>query len=146
MSPKIILTASAALLGAGAALAQTAFLPGAYETTTMWADGTKDTSRHCARAGVDHTLEKRLAAMAQDPTCKVTQHAIGGGKFAIAAACDHEGVKSSYKQSGSYGSTGMTMVMSMTIQARPDQAPATSSFTAVSRRVAAVCPAGMTEE
>lgn len=146
MSPKIILLASAALLGAGAAFAQTAFLPGVYETTTTWADGAKDTSRHCARGGADHTLEKRLAAMSQDPSCKFTQRTIGGGRFAIAAACDNEGARSSYKQSGSYGPANMTMAMTMTIQPAPGQAPVTSSFTAVSRRVAAVCPADMTEE
>jgi hypothetical protein len=149
MSLKIILTASAAVVGfAGAALAQTTFLPGVYETVTTHADGAKETSRHCAKShGAENdTLERRLAAMTQDPSCKFTQRTVTGGKFAIAAACENEGVKSSYKQSGTYGPAAMTMAMTMTIQAAPGQAPVTSSFTAVSRRVAAVCPADMTEE
>ena len=149
MSPKIILIASAAGLGfAGAALAETMFLPGVYETVTTFADGAKETSRHCAKShgAQNHTLERRLAAMTQDPSCKFTQRTVAGGKFAIAAACDNEGVKSSYTQSGTYGPAAMTMAMTMTIQAAPGQAPVKSSFNAVSRRVAAVCPADMTEE
>jgi hypothetical protein len=150
MSLKIALIASAALAGAaGAALAaDTTFLPGVYETVTTFADGAKETSRHCAKShGAENdTLERRLAAMTRDPSCKFAQRAVGAGRFAIAATCANEGVTTSYKQSGTYGPANMTLAMTMTIQAAPGQAPVTSSFTAVSRRVGAVCPADMTEE
>jgi uncharacterized protein (DUF849 family) len=148
--PAVPLTAAAfaaAAVGA-AAPGATAFLPGVYETTTTHADGTKDTARHCATSkGVQNdTLEKRLAAMSQDPSCQFTQRSIGGGKFAIAANCNNEGVKSSYRQSGTYTPTAMTMNMAMTMQVAAGQKPVSMNFTAVSRRVAATCPAGMTEE
>lgn len=151
MSPKTILTASATLVGltlAGAALAETAFLPGVYETKTTHADGAKETSRHCATSkGVQNdTLEKRLAAMTQDPSCKYTQKSIGGGKYALAGSCNNEGMKSTVKQTGTYTQSSMTMNMAMTLVTAPGQKPVSTNFTSVSRRVAATCPAGMTEE
>jgi hypothetical protein len=139
---------AAASLAAPAANASTAFLPGVYETTTTHADGTKETSRHCATSkGFENdTLEKRLAAMSQDPSCKFTQRTIGSGRYAIAANCNNEGVKSSYRQTGTYTPTSMTMNMAMTMQVAAGQTPVSMNFNAVSRRVAATCPAGMTEE
>ena len=138
----------AATIRATAAPVGTAFLPGVYETTTTHADGTKDISRHCATSkGVQNdTLEKRLAAMSQDPSCKFTQRSVGGGKFAIAASCENEGVKSSYQQTGTYTPTSMTMTMGMTMQVARGQKPVSMKFTALSKRVAATCPAGMTQE
>jgi hypothetical protein len=149
--PNTLLAAVALLAAAGAASAatmQTAFLPGVYETTTTHADGTRDVSRHCATSkGVaNDTLEKRLEAMSQDKSCKFTKRSIGGGNYAIAATCDNQGARSSYTQSGSYTPTSMTMAMAMTLQAAPGQKPVSMKFNAVSRRVGATCPAGMTEE
>lgn len=151
MTAKTLLTAATALaaaFSATAALAETAFLPGVYETTTTHADGTKETSRHCATSkGIQNdTLEKRLAAMSRDPSCKFSQRSIGGGKYAVAATCNNEGVKSSYRQTGTYTPTSMTMNMAMTMQVAPGQKPVSMDFKALSRRVAATCPAGMTEE
>lgn len=151
MTAKTVFAASAVFLTAIAAvpaLAETAFLPGVYETTTTHADGTKETSRHCATSkGIQNdTLEKRLAAMSRDPSCKFTQRSIGGGKYALAATCNNEGVKSSYQQTGTYTPTSMTMNMAMTMQVAPGQKPVSMNFKALSRRVAATCPAGMTEE
>ena len=139
---------AAAAIGATGAAAGTAFLPGVYETTTTHADGTEDVSRHCATSkGIQNdTLEKRLAAMSQDSSCKFTERSVGGGKYAIAASCDNEGVKSSYRQTGTYTPTSMTMAMAMTMQVAPGQKPVSMNFTALSRRLAATCPAGMTEE
>jgi hypothetical protein len=151
MSPNIILTGCAAMIAlpaSAAVLAETAFLPGVYETTTTHADGTKETSRHCATSkGVaNDTLEKRLAAVTQDPSCKFSQQSIGSGKFAIAGSCNNDRMRSSYKQTGSYTPSSMTMNMAMTLVTAPGQTPVSMNFNAVSRRVAAVCPAGMTEE
>jgi hypothetical protein len=149
--PAFALTAASfAALGSGAIAAPgaTAFLPGLFETVTTDAEGTRKTSRSCASAQAvqTDTLEKRLAAMGQDPSCKFTQRTIGGGKYAIAASCSNEGAKSSYRQSGTYTPTSMTMNMAMTMQVAPGQKPVTYSFTSVSRRVAATCPAGMNED
>jgi|GEM_PF-5192254 len=151
MSPKTLLAGAAGLVAlncAGAALAETAFQPGVWETKTTFADTKNvETNRHCAKAAdvKRDTLEARLAAMTQNPNCKYSQKSIGGGKYAIAGTCNDAGIKSSYRQSGTYTPASMTMNMSMTI-AVPGQKPVSQSFTAVSRRVGAVCPAGMTEE
>jgi hypothetical protein len=150
MSRRTVITTSAALSALAVAaptLAATAFLPGVYETKTAYADGTKETSRHCATSkGVGNdTLEKRLAAMTNANGCTYSQKSIGGGKYAIAGTCNQDGIRSSVKQSGTYTPTSMTMNMAMTL-AMPKQKPVSMSFTAVSRRVAATCPADMTEE
>ena len=126
----------AAAIAATSAPAGTAFLPGVYETTTTHADGTKDISRHCATSkGIQNdTLEKRLAATSQGSSCKFTQRSVGGGKFAIVASCENEGVKSSYRQTGTYTPTSMNMTMAMTT-ARTIPAPQTTTNNAWDRLV-----------
>lgn len=151
MTARLILAASigiAAAATASAALAETAFLPGVYETKTTHDDGTTDVSRHCATSkGVQNdTVEKRLAAMTRDPNCRFTQKSIAGGRYAIAATCNNQGARATFTQTGNYSPTSMTMNMAMTMQVAPGQKPVSTKFTALSRRVAAACPANMIEE
>jgi len=152
MTPKTILAGAAglvALTGASAACAETSLLPGLWEAKTTFADSKNvETTRDCitpaeTKAG---TLDAQLAKAIRDPSCKYTQRNVGGGRFAVAATCNNGGMKSSYRQTGTYTPTTLTMNMAMTLVAAPGAKPASMAFTSVSRRIAPTCPAGSDDE
>lgn len=143
---KLLLAAGTVVIAqaAGAALANTTFQPGLWETKTR-SPGRPDveTTRDCVTPEETkrETLEKRLAEAVQDPSCKYTQRSIGGGKFAISGACNNEGIRSSFRQTGTYSPTAMTMNMSMTLVAAPGAKPVAMNVISSSRRIAPTCPA-----
>jgi hypothetical protein len=145
MTTRTLLTAAIALgtASAAAAMADTAMLPGYYETVTRTvgkAGGT--TTRDClspAEARTE-TVERKLQEALRAPGCKYTQRSLASGKFALAGSCNQAGMKSSFKQTGTYSPTGMTMnnVMTMSLGGKPINL----SLVINSRRIAATCPAG----
>lgn len=152
MSLKTILAGAAgliALTGGSAAFAETSLLPGLWEAKTTFADTKNvETTRSCispaeTKAG---TLDQQLAKAVKDPSCKYTQRNIGGGRFAVAATCNNGGMKSGYKQTGTFTPTTMTMNMSMTLVTAPGAKPVSMAFTSASRRIAPTCPAGSDDE
>jgi hypothetical protein len=142
---KLTLIAGAAALGAllpaGVALAETAFAPGYYETTTRFAgDPEPEIKRECVTAAEarTRTLERFLAETTEGK-CTYTQRQIGGGRFAIAGACTYEGVKSTFRNTGAYSPTAFSLnLVSRTMVAGQ---PIDINLSTSSRRIAAACPA-----
>lgn len=143
---KMTLIASAAgvavALYAGAALAETVMAPGYYETVTRFAgDPDPQVTRDCVTAeeARARTVERELAKAMQGQ-CAYSQRQIGAGRFAIAASCNDDGVKSTFKNTGVYSSTGFTMNLTSTTVVGGQSA--SLNLTSTSRRLAAACPAG----
>ena len=150
LKPILILTAAVAGLSSAApTLADTLFLPGLWETRTRSVgDNDVETNRDCVTPEETRreTLERRLAEMVKDPSCKYTQRSIGGGKFAIAGTCNNGGMKSTVRQTGTFSPTTLNMTMAMTLVAAPGAKPVTMNIVSSSRRLAPTCPAGSDDE
>lgn len=132
-----------------AALAETPMLPGLYETKTVYpGQGGSDTTRDCVTPAEvrNATVERKLAETLKDQSCNFTSRSFGGGKFAIAGTCNNEGVKSSFKQTGTYSPTAMTFNMTMTMVPAPGAKPVSLNMSSTSRRIAASCPAGSRDD
>lgn len=146
MTPKAILAASAALAAvatASAALAETVMLPGLYETTTRSAgEEDAEVTRDCLTPAEakTKTVERRLAEALKSKACTYSQRTLAGGRFALAGTCSQSGVKSSFRQTGTYSPTTLTMNMrlSMSMGGQPIGVDLVSS----SRRIAPTCAAG----
>lgn len=143
---KPALIASVALLGAGLpaglAMAQTMIAPGYYETVTRVAgDPDTEVTRDCVTPAEakSRTLETILAE-ATEGKCAFTQRQVGGGRFALTGSCVNEGVKSTFKNTGTYTPTSFSLnLVSRTVIGG---APIDLNLTTTSRRIAAACPAG----
>lgn len=151
MTSKTLLAGLAGLAGlvilsaAGTACADTAFLPGLYETRVRYPNEGPDveTTRECLTAAEakQESLERRLAEAVQDGNCRFAQRSVAGGKFTIAGTCVSEGVRSSVRQTGTYTPTSMAMNMRMTMVPAPGAEPVSVDMVMTSRRLAALCPA-----
>lgn len=135
-----------ALCTAHAAGAEVTFLPGLYETRVHYPDdgaGT-ETSRECLTPAEvkQESLERSLAEMVRDSSCRFTQRAIGGGRFAMAGTCNNDGMRSSVQQTGTYTTTSMTMDMRMSLVVAPGAGPVNTRMVMSARRIAANCPSG----
>ena len=150
MTLKTILAAGVVALSAsGAANAETVMLPGLYETKVGYpGQGGVETTRDCLTPDEvkTETIERRLAQAVKDPSCKFSSRSFGGGKFAIAGSCNNGGIRSSFKQSGTYSPTTLNMNMSMTMIPTPGAKPVAMNLVTASRRIAATCPAGTGDE
>jgi outer membrane receptor for ferric coprogen and ferric-rhodotorulic acid len=150
MSPRTILIATfgvVAVSAGGAALAQTTFLPGLYETQTREAGSDEvETTRDCLtpQEAKQKTLEIALASALKSKSCTYAQRSVGGGKFALAGTCSQGGMKSTFKQTGTYSTTSMTMntKLSMSMGGQPISV----DIITTQRRVAPTCPAGSDDE
>lgn len=152
MSSRTLLAGLAGLLGAvtlsvaGTACAETAFLPGLYETRVSYPNDGPDVeiTRECLTPAEarQESLERRLVEALQDGNCKFAQRSIAAGRFTVVAACVSEGVKSSVRQAGTYTPTSFAMNMRMTMAPAPGVPPVGVEMVMTSRRLAALCPAG----
>lgn len=140
------LVGAIALCAAGAAFADALFLPGLYEVRVSYpGDGSGvETTRECLTSAEakEESLERYLAEVVEDSSCRFTQRSIGGGRFAIAGTCNNEGFRSKLRQTGTYSPTAMTMDMRMTMAHASGAEPVSVQMVMSSRRVAANCPAG----
>lgn len=156
MSSRTLLAGLAGLLGAvtlsvaGTACADTAFLPGLYETRVSYPDDGAgvETTRECLTPAEakQESLERRLAEAVQDGNCRFAQRSIAGGKFTLVGTCVSEGAKSSVRQTGTYTPTTMAMNMRMTVVAGPGAPPVSVDMVMTSRRLATICPAGSDQD
>lgn len=140
-----ILIAFAALASSAApaiALGQTMMSPGYYETISRVAgDPQPEIKRDCVSAAEAKArpLETILGELTEG-RCAYTQRQVGGGKFALAGSCVYEGVKSTFRNTGSYSPTSFSLNLnSRTLVAG---APIDVVLSVTSRRIAAICPAG----
>lgn len=135
-----------ALCTAHAARAEVTFLPGLYETRVHYPDDGTGTeiSRECLTPAEvqQESLERRLAEMVRDSSCRFTQRAIDGGRFAIAGTCNNDGMRSSVKQTGTYTTTSMTMDMRLSLVVAPGTEPVNTRMVMSARRIAVNCPVG----
>jgi hypothetical protein len=145
MTTRTLLIAALTLgtASAAAAMADTTMLPGYYETVTRIAGkpgGT--TTRDCLSAAEarTETVERKLAEALQAPGCTYSQRSLAGGRFALAGSCNQDGIKSTFRQTGTYSPTAMTMTNVMTMSTGGK--PINLSLLINSRRIAAACPAG----
>lgn len=139
------LIAGAALIAAGApaaALAQTTFAPGYYETVTRIAgDPDPEIQRDCVTPAEarSRTLETVLAEWTEGQ-CTYTQRQVGGGKFALAGACVVDGSRSTFRYSGAYTPASFTAKLSSRTVVSGQ--PIDINLSIASRRLAPACPAG----
>ncbi|WP_126172003.1 DUF3617 domain-containing protein [Altericroceibacterium xinjiangense] len=148
MLPKTLLVATAALpaiLAANAAPAETRMLPGLYETRTSSPGKPGGTKARDCLTPEDvkiRTIERQLAEAVKDGSCKLGSRTVGGGKFAVSGTCNNGGIRSTFKQTGTYSPTAMSMNMSMTMVPAPGARPISMTVVSTSRRIAPTCPAG----
>ena len=149
MNPKTLLTGLTGLIflcTADAAFAATTFLPGLYEIKVSHPgdDSGIETTRECLTPAEarQESLEQLLMQAVRDRNCTFTQRNIGAGQFAIVGNRNHDGIRSSLKQSGTYSPTAMAMNMTMTMMPVPGTEPVRMDMVLSSRRVAASCPPG----
>lgn len=149
MTLKTIRAAAAliAISTTGTALAETVMLPGLYETITRSAgEDDAETTRDCVTPAEvkTKTVERKLAEALKSKACTYTQRSFGGGKFALAGACSQSGVKSRFKQTGTYSPTTLNLNMKLTMSMGGQ--PISVDLTSSSRRIAPTCPAGSDDE
>lgn len=134
-------TALAAPLAASAA-GETFMSPGYYETTTRFAGEPEvERKRECLTPAEVRArpLERVLAEMTEG-RCTFTQRQIGGGRFAFAGACVNEGVRTTFRNTGTYTPTSYSVNLSS--RTTVGGTPIDIVLTTTSRRIAAVCPSG----
>lgn len=141
--------AAAALFAVSAtstALAETVMLPGLYETTTRSAgEDDAETARDCVTPAEVRakSVERRLAEALKSEACAYTQRSVGGGKFALAGTCSQGGVKSSFRQTGTYSPT--TLNLDMKLSMKMGGQPISVDISSSSRRIAPTCRAGASQ-
>lgn len=142
---KLALIALATMIGAplaASAAGEAFFTPGYYETTTRYAgDPEVERKRECvtpaeARA---RPLERFLVEMTEGQ-CTYTQRQIGGGRFAFVGACVSDGVRSTFRNTGTYTPTSFSL--SLNSRTMVSGTPIDVAVTTSSRRIAPTCPAG----
>ena len=128
------LTASAA--------GETLMSPGYYETTTRVAgDPEVERKRECLTpAEVRARPLERVLAELTEGRCTYTQRQIGGGRFAFAGACVNEGVRTTFRNTGTYTPTSYSV--NLNSRTMVGGTPIDIVLTTSSRRIAAVCPSG----
>lgn len=132
-----------AISAASTAVAETVMLPGLYETVTRSAgEDDAETSRDCVTPAEvkAKTVERKLAEALKSGACTYAQRSVGGGKFALAGTCSQGGVKSSFKQTGTYSPT--TLNLNMKLSMKMGGQPISVDISSSSRRVAPTCIAG----
>lgn len=146
MNPtRSVLVALTTLFGAplaANAAGETMMAPGYYETVTRIAgDPEAETKRECVTAAETktRTLERILSDLTEG-RCTYTQRQVGSGRFAIAGACVNEGVRSTFRNTGSYSPTSFSLNLSS--RTMVGGAPIDVVLSSSSRRIAAACPAG----
>lgn len=136
-----LMTMLVAPLSASAA-GETLMSPGFYETTTRIAgDPEVERKRECLTPAEVRArpLERVLAEMTEG-RCTYTQRQIGGGRFAFAGACVNEGVRTTFRNTGTYTPTSYSV--NLNSRTMVGGTPIDIVVTTASRRIAAVCPAG----
>ena len=136
-----LMTMLVAPLSASAA-GETLMSPGFYETTTRIAgDPDVERKRECLTPAEVRArpLERVLAEMTEG-RCTYTQRQIGGGRFAFAGACVNEGVRTTFRNTGTYTPTSYSV--NLNSRTMVGGTPIDIVVTTASRRIAAVCPAG----
>ena len=142
---KFALIALAPLLGAplaASAAGGTVMAPGYYETTTRFAgDPEVERKRECLSPAEVRArpLERVLAEMTEG-RCTYTQRQIGGGRFTFVGACVNDGVRTTFRNTGTYTPTSYSV--SLNSRTMVGGAPIDIVLTTSSRRIAAVCPSG----
>ena len=142
---KLALIALATLLGAplaASAAGETVMTPGYYETVTRFAgDPEVEKKRECLTAAETRArpLERVLAEMTEG-RCTFSQKQIGGGRFAFVGACVNEGVRTTFRNTGTYTPTSFSL--SLNSRSMVGGTPIDVVVTTSSRRIAAACPAG----
>lgn len=146
MTPtRSILVVLATLFGAplaANAAGETMMAPGYYETVTKIAgDPEADIKRECWTPAETRTrtVELILAELTEG-RCTYTQRQLGSGRFTIAGACVNEGVRSTFRNTGSYSPTSLSVNLSS--RTVVGGAPIDIVLSTTSRRIAAACPAG----
>lgn len=134
-------TALVAPLTASAA-GETLMAPGYYETTTRIAgDPEVERKRECLTpAEVRARPLERVLTELTEGRCTYTQRQIGGGRFAFAGACVNEGVRTTFRNTGTYTPTSYSV--NLNSRTMVGGTPIDIVVTTASRRIAAVCPAG----
>lgn len=131
-----------ALIGT-AAIAETTLSPGYYEAATRLPGETKARITHdclTPEEARESTVERRIgqAAVGQ---CAYGPRKISGGKFAVAGTCTNDdGSKTSFKVTGGYSATSMTMNLASSTNLNGRLVPMNLAVSL--RRIAAACPAG----
>ncbi len=128
------LTASAA--------GETLMSPGYYETTTRFdGDPEVERKRECLTpAEVRARPLERVLAELTEGRCTFSQRQIGGGRFAFVGACVNEGVRTTFRNTGTYTPTSYSV--SLNSRTMVGGTPIDIVMTTSSRRIAAVCPSG----